>query len=83
MPNPEPRFSRIAAAIADPSRARMLAALLSGKHRSAGNWQHVQASRPKQPARNWRIWSMQRWSPRASKGGTNILRLPMVTLRIR
>lgn len=36
MPNPEPRFSRIAAAIADPSRARMLAALLGGEHRSAG-----------------------------------------------
>lgn len=36
MPNPEPRFSRIASAIADPSRARMLAALLGGEHRSAG-----------------------------------------------
>jgi DNA-binding transcriptional ArsR family regulator len=36
MPNPEPRFSRIAAAIADPSRAQMLAALLGGEHRSAG-----------------------------------------------
>lgn len=36
MPSPEPRFSRIAAAIADPSRARMLAALLGGEHRSAG-----------------------------------------------
>ena len=36
MPNPEPRFSRIAAAIADPSRARMLGALLGGEHRSAG-----------------------------------------------
>ena len=36
MPNPEPRFSRIAAAIADPTRARMLAALLGGEHRSAG-----------------------------------------------
>jgi DNA-binding transcriptional ArsR family regulator len=35
-PHPEPRFSRIAAAIADPSRARMLAALLGGEHRSAG-----------------------------------------------
>ncbi len=35
-PRPEPRFSRIAAAIADPSRARMLAALLGGEHRSAG-----------------------------------------------
>lgn len=32
----EPRFSRIAAQIADPSRARMLAVLLSGEHRSAG-----------------------------------------------
>ena len=40
MPNPEPRaeprFSRIAAAIADPSRTRMLAALLGGDHRNAG-----------------------------------------------
>ena len=36
MPRPEPRFSRIATAIADPSRARMLAALLGGEHRSAG-----------------------------------------------
>ena len=36
MRHPEPRFSRIAAAIADPSRARMLAALLGGEHRSAG-----------------------------------------------
>ncbi len=36
MHTPEPRFSRIAALIADPTRARMLAALLSGEHRSAG-----------------------------------------------
>lgn len=36
MPRIEPRFSRIASAIADPSRARMLAALLGGEHRSAG-----------------------------------------------
>ncbi len=36
MPNPEPRFSRIAAVIADPSRSRMLAALLGGEYRSAG-----------------------------------------------
>ncbi len=36
MSHPEPRFSRIASAIADPSRARMLAALLGGEHRSAG-----------------------------------------------
>ena len=36
MPHPEPRFSRIAAVIADPSRARMLAALLGGEYRSAG-----------------------------------------------
>lgn len=36
MRNTEPRFSRIAAAIADPSRARMLATLLGGEHRSAG-----------------------------------------------
>ena len=36
MPNPEPSFSRIAAAIGDPSRARMLATLLGGEHRSTG-----------------------------------------------
>ncbi len=36
MPHPEPRFARMAAAIADPSRARMLAALLGGEYRSAG-----------------------------------------------
>ena len=36
MPNPEPRFSRIAAMLADPTRARMLAALVGGEHRSAG-----------------------------------------------
>lgn len=36
MQHPEPRFSRIAAVIADPSRARMLAALLGGEYRSAG-----------------------------------------------
>lgn len=36
MPHPEPRFSRIAAVIADPTRARMLAALLGGEYRSAG-----------------------------------------------
>jgi DNA-binding transcriptional ArsR family regulator len=36
MPQPEPRFSRIAAQIADPTRARMLAALLGGEYRSAG-----------------------------------------------
>jgi DNA-binding transcriptional ArsR family regulator len=36
MHHPEPRFSRIAAIIADPSRARMLAALLGGEYRSAG-----------------------------------------------
>ena len=36
MHHPEPRFSRIAAVIADPTRARMLAALLGGEYRSAG-----------------------------------------------
>lgn len=36
MHHPEPRFSRIAAVIADPSRARMLAALMGGEYRSAG-----------------------------------------------
>jgi DNA-binding transcriptional ArsR family regulator len=36
MTSYEPRFSRIAAQIADPSRSRMLAVLLSGEHRSAG-----------------------------------------------
>lgn len=36
MHHPEPRFSRIAAVIGDPSRARMLAALMGGECRSAG-----------------------------------------------
>jgi DNA-binding transcriptional ArsR family regulator len=36
MHSPEPRFSRIAAVIADPTRARMLASLLGGEYRSAG-----------------------------------------------
>ena len=36
MHSPEPRFSRIAAVIADPTRARMLAALLGGEYRNAG-----------------------------------------------
>jgi DNA-binding transcriptional ArsR family regulator len=36
MSSPEPRFTRIAALIAEPSRARMLALLLGGEARSAG-----------------------------------------------
>lgn len=36
MRSPEPRFARIAAIIADPSRSRMLALLLGGEARSAG-----------------------------------------------
>ena len=36
MTHPEPRFSKMAAIIADPTRARMLAALLGGEYRSAG-----------------------------------------------
>ena len=36
MHHPEPRFSRIAALMADPTRAHMLAALLGGEYRSAG-----------------------------------------------
>ncbi len=35
MNTPEPRFARVAALIADPSRARMLALLLGGEARSA------------------------------------------------
>ena len=34
--SPEPRFARVASVIADPSRARMLALLLGGEARSAG-----------------------------------------------
>ena len=34
--HPEPRFARIAALLADPTRARMLALLLGGEHRTAG-----------------------------------------------
>jgi DNA-binding transcriptional ArsR family regulator len=40
-PQPEPRFSRIAAQIADPTRARMLATLLGGEYRSAGELAQV------------------------------------------
>ena len=35
-PSPEPRFARVAAMIGDPSRARMLAALLDGAMLTAG-----------------------------------------------
>ena len=34
--SPEPRFARIAAQMADPTRARMLACLLGGEARTAG-----------------------------------------------
>lgn len=37
----EPRFYRIAALLGDPTRARMLAALLTGEHRSAGELARV------------------------------------------
>jgi DNA-binding transcriptional ArsR family regulator len=46
MHSPEPRFSRIAAIIADPSRARMLAALLGGEYRSAGELAHAAGITP-------------------------------------
>ncbi len=46
MHSPEPRFSRIAAVIADPSRARMLAALLGGEYRSAGELASVAGITP-------------------------------------
>ena len=36
MASPEPRFARTAALLADPSRARMLALMLGGEARSAG-----------------------------------------------
>jgi DNA-binding transcriptional ArsR family regulator len=36
LPRVEPRFARIAACMGDPTRARMLAALLDGAHRPAG-----------------------------------------------
>jgi DNA-binding transcriptional ArsR family regulator len=36
MVSPEPRFARIAAMIGDPTRARMLAALMSGRALAAG-----------------------------------------------
>ncbi|HJV59734.1 MAG TPA: helix-turn-helix transcriptional regulator [Albitalea sp.] len=35
-PHPEPRFARIAAMIGDPTRARMLAALMGGQYLAAG-----------------------------------------------
>jgi DNA-binding transcriptional ArsR family regulator len=36
MPNAEPRFARVAAMIGDPTRSRMLAALLDGRMMTAG-----------------------------------------------
>ena len=36
MVSPEPRFARIAAMIGDPTRARMLAALMGGQYLAAG-----------------------------------------------
>ncbi len=44
--SPEPRFSRIAAQIADPTRARMLGVLLSGQARSAGELANVAGITP-------------------------------------
>jgi DNA-binding transcriptional ArsR family regulator len=44
--SPEPRFSRIAAQIADPTRARMLGVLLSGQARSAGELARVAGITP-------------------------------------
>ncbi len=41
MPAAEPRFFRIAAVMADPTRSRMLATLLGGEHRSAGELARV------------------------------------------
>src|SRR5690349_18716564 len=35
-PSPEPRFAKIAAMIADPTRARMLTHLLGSEHATAG-----------------------------------------------
>lgn len=46
MQSPEPRFSRVAAVIADPTRARMLAALLGGEYRSAGELATVASITP-------------------------------------
>jgi DNA-binding transcriptional ArsR family regulator len=40
-PNPEPRFARIAAMIGDPTRARMLAALMGGQYLAAGELAEV------------------------------------------
>jgi DNA-binding transcriptional ArsR family regulator len=36
LPSPEPRFARIAAMIGDPTRARMLSALMGGQYLAAG-----------------------------------------------
>ena len=40
-PSPEPRFARIAAMIGDPTRARMLAALMGGQYLAAGELAEV------------------------------------------
>jgi DNA-binding transcriptional ArsR family regulator len=36
MTSPEPRFAKIAAMIGDPTRARMLSALMGGQYLAAG-----------------------------------------------
>jgi DNA-binding transcriptional ArsR family regulator len=41
MSHPEPRFARIAAMIGDPTRARMLAALMGGQYLAAGELAEV------------------------------------------
>jgi DNA-binding transcriptional ArsR family regulator len=41
MVNPEPRFARIAAMIGDPTRARMLSALMGGQFLAAGELAHA------------------------------------------
>ncbi len=46
MNAPQPRFARVAALIADPSRARMLALLLGGEARSAGELAHAVSITP-------------------------------------
>ena len=45
MSSPEPRFTRIAAMIGDPTRARMLAALMGGSGLLIGASSHAHKAR--------------------------------------
>ncbi|HEX4375776.1 MAG TPA: hypothetical protein VHZ99_01355 [Steroidobacteraceae bacterium] len=58
---PEPRFARIAAAIGDPTRARMLSYLLGNEHATAGEMAHALEALSAGFAR-FRLWHLARTS---------------------